>query len=96
MRISAAGAPLAVLSNRSAYCFHRGMRCWMCLADSSFPASAFASVLAPSAASAGAPAANAAGPANKQGLQSGTVSCIGARFEMMKVLSLHFNSFKLV
>jgi len=45
--VSAAGAPLVVLSNCTAYTFHRGMRCWMCLADTAFPASAFHSSLAP-------------------------------------------------
>ena len=53
VHVSAAGAPLAVLSNRTAHTFHRGMRCWMCLADTAFPASAFHSILAPSS---GAPA----------------------------------------
>ena len=47
VRVSAAGAPLVVLSNRTAHTFHRGMRCWMCLADTAFPASAFHSSLAP-------------------------------------------------
>ena len=41
VRVSSCGAPLVVLTNQHAYCYSLGMRCWMRLADDSFPSSAF-------------------------------------------------------
>jgi TUP1-like enhancer of split len=45
MRLSAAGLPLAVLSNGTAHAYHAGMAAWMKVADALFPTSAFHSVL---------------------------------------------------
>ena len=45
MRLSAAGLPLAVLSNGTAHAYHAGMAAWMRVADALFPTSAFHSVL---------------------------------------------------
>ncbi|KAG2438957.1 hypothetical protein HYH02_010749 [Chlamydomonas schloesseri] len=41
VRITAAGAPLVVLSNAHAYVHHGGLRTWVRVADDAFPASAF-------------------------------------------------------
>ncbi len=45
MRLSAAGLPLAVLSDGTAHAYHAGMAAWMRVADAAFPASAFHSIL---------------------------------------------------
>lgn len=45
MRLSAAGLPLAVLSDGSAHAYHAGMAAWMRIADAAFPSSAFHSIL---------------------------------------------------
>lgn len=45
MRLSAAGLPLAVLSDGTAHAYHAGMAAWMRVADASFPSSAFHSIL---------------------------------------------------
>lgn len=39
------GAVHALLSNRSAWLYHTGLACWLCLADSAFAASPFTSLL---------------------------------------------------
>ena len=36
---------MVVLSTQAAYIFHGGLRCWACLADHSFPTSAYSSLL---------------------------------------------------
>ena len=72
MHVSAAGAPLAVLSNRTAHTFHRGMRCWMCVADTAFPASAFHSILAPAS---GAPRRPPVALHSRHGLVMGVSLC---------------------
>ena len=45
VRLSSCGAPVVVLSTQAAYIFHCGLRCWACLADNSFPTSAYSSML---------------------------------------------------
>lgn len=45
VRLSSAGAPLAVLSDCSAYALHLGLRSWLRVADETHTASAFASAL---------------------------------------------------
>lgn len=39
------GAPQAILSNRTAWLYHSGLACWLCLADSAFASSPFTSLL---------------------------------------------------
>ena len=46
MSLSKAGSPLAVLSNSTAYAYQPGMRTWMCVVDSDFALSSYASILA--------------------------------------------------
>lgn len=48
MSLSAAGSPLAVLSNSSAFAYQPGMKTWMCVVDSAFPLSSYSSILASS------------------------------------------------
>ncbi len=45
VRLTQAGAPLVVLSNRHAYTYVEALRVWARVADDSFPASPFASSL---------------------------------------------------
>lgn len=45
MRLSAAGLPLAVLSNGTAHAYHAAMAAWMRVVDAAFPSSAFHSIL---------------------------------------------------
>jgi hypothetical protein len=45
MRLSQAGQPLAVLSNSQAYALHLGMKAWMCVADTTFSYSSYASIM---------------------------------------------------
>lgn len=40
------GLPQVLLSNRSAWLYHMGLKCWMCMADPAFSASPFTSFLA--------------------------------------------------
>lgn len=53
MRLSRCGLPLAILSNSTAYALHLGMKTWMCVADSSFSYSSYASILTSGSPSAG-------------------------------------------
>ena len=50
MSLSAAGSPLAVLSNSSAYVYQPGMKTWMRMVDSAFALSSYSSILASSVA----------------------------------------------
>jgi len=45
VQLSKDGAVHALLSNRSAWLYHTGLACWLCLADSAFAASPFTSLL---------------------------------------------------
>lgn len=54
MRLSHAGLPLAILSNSTAYALHLGMKSWMCVADSSFSLSSYASIMTSHSPTAGA------------------------------------------
>ena len=46
MSLSKAGKPLAVLSDSTAYAYQPGMGTWMCIVDSDFALSSYASILA--------------------------------------------------
>ena len=50
MSLSAAGSPLAVLSNSSAFAYQPGLRTWMRVVDSAFALSSYSSILASSMA----------------------------------------------
>ena len=50
MSLSAAGNPLAVLSNSSAFAYQPGMRTWMRVVDGAFALSSYSSILASSMA----------------------------------------------
>ena len=45
VQLSRGGAVQALLSNRTAWLYHTGLACWLCLADSAFAASPFTSLL---------------------------------------------------
>ena len=45
MKLSAAGLPLAVMSDGTAHVWHADMAAWMHVADAAFPASPFYSLL---------------------------------------------------
>lgn len=45
VQLSKEGAPQAILSNRTAWLYHSGLACWLCLADSAFASSPFTSLL---------------------------------------------------
>lgn len=49
MQLSAAGLPLAAMSDGTAHVWHVGMEAWMRVADGAFPASPFHSLLQPPA-----------------------------------------------
>ncbi|GLC49216.1 hypothetical protein PLESTB_000195200 [Pleodorina starrii] len=49
VRLSSSGSPVVVLSNAYAYVHHRGLRCWMRVADDAFPASAYATSISSAA-----------------------------------------------
>ncbi len=45
VQLTREGTPQALLSNRSAWLYHAGLACWLCLADAAFAASPFTSLL---------------------------------------------------
>lgn len=80
------GAPQAILSNRTAWLYHSGLACWLCLADSAFASSPFTSLLPLNPALQGTP------PSLPPLLSIGLAGALLQIFDM--IMCLHNNCLK--